>query len=40
MERENIAFFKKSRDGYLLLAQGMPERVVVIDGNALQPGCH
>src|ERR1700755_2859572 len=32
MERENIAFFKKIRDGYLLLAKGMPERVVVIDG--------
>ena len=32
MERENIVFYKKIRDGYLLLAQGMPERVVVIDG--------
>jgi dTMP kinase len=32
MERENIEFFKKIREGYLLLAQGMPDRVVVIDG--------
>ena len=32
MERENIAFFKKIREGYLLLAQSMPDRVVVIDG--------
>ncbi len=26
MERENIDFYKKIREGYLLLAQGMPER--------------
>ncbi|MEO6876238.1 MAG: dTMP kinase [Opitutaceae bacterium] len=32
MERENIAFFKKIREGYLLLGQSMPDRVVVIDG--------
>ncbi|MBS0663297.1 MAG: dTMP kinase [Verrucomicrobia bacterium] len=32
MERENIDFYKKIRDGYLLLAQSMPERVVVFDG--------
>jgi dTMP kinase len=32
MERENIDFYKKIREGYLLLAQGMPDRVVVIDG--------
>jgi len=32
MERENIGFYKKVRDGYLLLAQGMPERFIVVDG--------
>ncbi len=32
MERENIDFYKKIREGYLLLAKGMPDRVVVIDG--------
>lgn len=32
MERENIDFYKKIREGYLLLAQGMPDRVVVIEG--------
>lgn len=32
MERENIEFYKKIRQGYLLLAQSMPERIVVIDG--------
>jgi dTMP kinase len=32
MERENIDFYKAIRQGYLLLAQSMPERIVVIDG--------
>ena len=32
MERENIGFYKKIREGYLLLAKGMPERLAVIDG--------
>jgi dTMP kinase len=32
MERENIDFYRKVREGYLLLARGMPERFVVIDG--------
>ena len=36
MERENIDFYKKIREGYLLLAQGMPERVVVFDGTLTQ----
>jgi len=36
MERENIDFYKKIREGYLLLAQGMPHRVVVIDGTLSQ----
>jgi dTMP kinase len=36
MERENIDFYKKIREGYLLLAQGMPDRVVVIDGTLSQ----
>lgn len=32
MERENIDFYKKIRQGYLLLAQSMPDRIVVVDG--------
>jgi len=32
MERENIDFYDKIRDGYLVLAKGMPDRFVVIDG--------
>jgi len=32
MERENIDFYDKVRKGYLLLAKGMPERFVVVDG--------
>ncbi len=32
MERENIDFYKKVREGYLVLAKGMPERIVVVDG--------
>ncbi|WP_415907312.1 dTMP kinase [Oleiharenicola sp. Vm1] len=40
MERENIEFYNKVREGYLLLARQWPERVVVMDGtqqpNALE----
>ncbi len=32
MERENVAFYTKVREGYLLLAQQWPDRVVVLDG--------
>ncbi len=32
MERENIDFYKKVREGYLVLAAEMPERFAVIDG--------
>jgi dTMP kinase len=32
MERENISFYTKVREGYLLLAKEWPERVLVIDG--------
>ena len=32
MERENIDFYTKVREGYLVLAKGMPERFVVVDG--------
>ncbi len=32
MERENIDFYEKIRAGYLVLAKGMPDRFVVIDG--------
>jgi len=32
MERENISFYTKVREGYLLLAKQWPERVIVVDG--------
>ncbi len=32
MERENIDFYNKVREGYLVLAKGMPERFLVVDG--------
>jgi dTMP kinase len=32
MERENIDFYTKVREGYLVLAKGLPERIVVVDG--------
>ena len=32
MERENIEFYEKVRAGYLLLAKGMAERFLVLDG--------
>jgi len=33
MERENISFYNKIREGYLVLAKGMPSRFVVVDGS-------
>jgi dTMP kinase len=33
MERENIDFYQKIRDGYLLLAKSMPDRFAVVDGS-------
>jgi dTMP kinase len=32
MERENLDFYRKVREGYLVLAQSMPERFIVVDG--------
>jgi len=32
MERENINFFRKVREGYLVLARSLPERFFVVDG--------
>ena len=32
MERENIDFYLKVREGYLVLARSMPERFTVVDG--------
>ncbi len=32
MERQNISFYTKVREGYLLLAQQWPGRVIVVDG--------
>jgi dTMP kinase len=32
MERENIAFYKKVRDGYLVLARSLPKRFFVVNG--------
>ena len=34
MERQNIDFYNKVREGYLVLARSMPERFFVIDGTA------
>ena len=36
MERENIDFYDKIREGYLVLAKGLPERFVVVDGSSDQ----
>jgi dTMP kinase len=36
MERENIDFYEKIREGYLVLAKGMADRFVVIDGTQSQ----
>ncbi len=36
MERENIEFYHKIREGYLVLAKGMSDRFVVIDGTLTQ----
>ena len=36
MERENIDFYQKIREGYLVLAKGMSDRFVVIDGTQTQ----
>jgi dTMP kinase len=32
MEAENIEFYQKVRNGYLMLAKAMPERFVLVDG--------
>ncbi len=32
MERENVGFYKKVREGYLVLAKSMPERFILVDG--------
>lgn len=32
MERENISFYKKVREGYRVLAKSMPERFFLVDG--------
>ena len=36
MERENLDFYTKIREGYLVLAKGMPERFILIDGTKTQ----
>jgi len=36
MEAENINFYQKVRNGYLMLAKAMPERFVVVDGESPQ----
>ena len=38
MERENIDFYKKIREGYLVLAQGLPDRFAVFDGTLSPDG--
>ncbi|HNX05816.1 MAG TPA: dTMP kinase, partial [Opitutales bacterium] len=32
MEQENIEFYRKVRDGYLILAKTLPGRYIVVDG--------
>lgn len=32
MEQENIEFYRKVREGYLMLAKALPERFVIVDG--------
>jgi dTMP kinase len=32
MERENVDFYTKVREGYLVLAKSMPERFILVDG--------
>lgn len=32
MEEENISFYNKVRQGYLMLAKALPERYIVVDG--------
>lgn len=36
MERENIDFYQKIREGYLVLAQSMADRFVIVDGTQTQ----
>lgn len=40
MEEENIAFYRKVREGYLMLAKALPERFVIVDGqNEVEQVC-
>ncbi|MBM3843510.1 MAG: dTMP kinase [Verrucomicrobia bacterium] len=32
MERQNVEFYRKVREGYLVLARGLPERFLLLDG--------
>lgn len=32
MEEENVEFYQRVRDGYLILAQNFPDRLIVVDG--------
>ncbi len=32
MEQENIEFYRKVREGYLMLAKTLPERFIIVDG--------
>jgi len=32
MEEENVSFYAKVREGYLILARSLPERFLVVDG--------
>ncbi len=38
MERENIDFYNKVREGYLLLAKSLPARFLVVDGSKNEDG--
>lgn len=33
MEQENIEFYRRVREGYLILAKALPERFIIVDGS-------
>ncbi|MBG31077.1 MAG: dTMP kinase [Opitutae bacterium] len=35
MEEENVSFYAKVREGYLILARSLPERFLVVDGSKM-----
>ena len=35
MEEENVSFYSKVREGYLILARSLPDRFLVVDGTKM-----